>query len=202
MRRALLPPPPIPQPPPSPTLPPCPPTARARLRSSFLSRQGRRRSPPPTLPSTNPRRLTRLAAPAIWDSFHTPLFRPISLSATPRESFRAPPPRGLSPICDRRLKPAIARRPPSWHPSPRLTQSTQFQAAPISPRIESRSCAATLQARTGRKKRANTIRFDSNRRPQPSGKGQGLPCYWSGRGGCHHLLVSLTRRWVTHFTQS
>ena len=51
-------------------------------------------------------------------------------------------------------------------------------------------------------KRVPTIQIKSNLRRCPAGRVQGMPCYWSGRGGCHHLLVSLTRRWVTHFTQS
>ena len=115
----------------------------------------------------------------------SPPFRPLSLSATPRESFRAPPPRGLSPICHRRLKPATAKRLPSWPPSPRVTQSMQFQAAPISPRIDSPSCAAISQARDSRKKRAKTIRIDSNPPVQREPKRAPRPALTCGLGYRH-----------------
>ena len=106
-------------------------------------------------------------------------------SATPNtylrrapDSFRGWLARPLSPICDRRLKSATAKRPPSWTLSPRVTQSMQFQAAPISPRIDSRTCTALPQAREGRKKRANSIQFNSNRPVRVSSPlwVQGLPC--------------------------
>ena len=76
------------------------------------------------------------------------------------DSFRAPPPRPLSPIWTPRLKPATAKRAQSWAGSPRVTQSIQIQAAPISARIESRSWTAPPQAQSRRKnanKQSNAI---------------------------------------------
>ena len=89
--------------------------------------------------------------------FRTPLFRPLSISATPRHSFCAPSLRLSSPICGPRFQPATAKRPPSCTPSPALTQSIQFQAAPILVYNDSQICTATDQARRSRKKASGRI---------------------------------------------
>ena len=93
--------------------------------------------------------------------FPPPFSRPISLSATPRTLFRAPPSAGFVPICTPPLKPRDRDTTPSCTPTQTDTQSTQFQAAPICAASQPSSCAATPKHEPPKKTRT-TIPINSN----------------------------------------
>ncbi len=183
----------------SPTLPPCPPTAACHPISK--DQPPLRSNAPPALAAG---RLRVHGLPCLATTCF-PLSISGHFSPRPSASVRlAPWQIRLVPLC------RPFRRPPTGAVNPRPGHAWQIRFVSLCRLVQrgsNPSCAASLQARAGRKF-AHTL-FRSNQIPLGGGSRVGQrrrerwrAGYCSGRGGCHHLLVSLTRRWVTHFTQS
>ena len=182
---------PYPPTPPSPTLPPCP---HARARPPHTSRCAAAQRP----------RCGCRACPAL------PLLcLPLSESGyfPPRPSAHVrPAPSQVRFVCLFRPVQSLPTGPSTPHPTP-AWQIRLVSLCPLVHRASNPSCAGLFQAQAEGKTRS--AQFNSTQTLGSAGQSRGAApegksrvAYCSGRGGCHHLLVSLTRRWVTHFTQS